>query len=107
MALGALLQKRDDAYSRIVNTPTELLKLRFQKFVVVPFHHFGDARLQRDEPAGNCVRDNIDFADANLAAFAEVTALVDRAKERVDLIDERRRQSHTGRITREDRKSVV
>src|SRR5258708_7681594 len=107
MTFGALLEKGNDADTGVVNPPAKFQQLRLEKFVLGSLHHFGHARLQGDESAGNCVGNEIDLADPDLAAFAKVAALVDGAEERVDLVGERRGERHPGRVARDREKTFA
>ena len=43
---GALFEKSDDTEARFANATAKLLQLGLEKFVLRPFHHLRDARLQ-------------------------------------------------------------
>ena len=107
VAFGALFEKGHDADTRFVHAPTHLLQLRFQKFVLGPFHHLGDARLKRDQAPGNRVRHEIRFAHADLAAFPKIAALIDRAEESIDVVHDRGGQSYAGGIAGNGEKALA
>src|SRR5213076_2146808 len=72
MLRRTLLEENRDPVTGIANPAREFLELRFQNFVIGTFHIFGDARLERDQPAGDRVRDKVDIAHPKLAASAKI-----------------------------------
>src|SRR5439155_5945186 len=68
----ALLQKNGNAVPCVADAAPKFLQLRFQNFVIGAFHHFGNTRLKRGQAASDPIRNEIDIADAKLAAFAKI-----------------------------------
>ena len=80
MTFRALLEKDRDPVARIANPAPELLQLRFQKFVLGLASPLRRSRLQREQRPVIVSATKSGCAHAILAAFPEIAAFVDRAK---------------------------
>src|ERR1043166_4046371 len=98
-ARRAVLEKNGDTIARVADAAAELLELGLEEFVIGAFDDFGDARLERGQAARDRVRDKIDIAHPEFAAFAEIGFLFDRAEKFVDIIDELGGKPHALCIT--------
>ena len=103
---GTLFEEGHNPNARLVNAPPQLLQFRFQKLVLGPLYHLCDARLQGNQAPGNGVRREIRLAHAELAAFPEIAALIDPAKERIELVDNRAGQGHAGGVAGDGEKAL-
>src|ERR1700759_1825790 len=88
MFVSSLTKKCGNIFSGVGNPAAEILKFSPDKFVFTLTTDFVDPRLQCDQSAGDCVRNNIDRADPKLPSFAKITLLLELSEEPVHFIDQ-------------------
>ena len=88
MLRRALLEENCDPIPRVANPAREFLELSFQNLVISLLHHFGNARLERDQATGDRVRDKIDIAHTKLAAFAKIGFRLHRIEKLLKVVDQ-------------------
>ena len=93
-----LAEKVGNAAANVSHAPAELLQLCFYDLVVLSLDHFGDARLQRNQAAGNGIGHEVGAVHPVFASFTKIAPLVDRLKKSIDLTNELGREANTAAV---------
>src|ERR1017187_7138824 len=84
---SALCEEDLDSIARISNSPAQVLQFGFEEFVVCLFSDLSDARLQREQAAGDCPGNQVRLAHAKFPPFPKIAASFHASKEEIDIFD--------------------